>query len=174
MPNYAAMYQKNPHHLKKIRESIKDLSGILKPEDTLLDAGCCEGHLYDALNHPGKYTGIDIVDYHIAEAKKRHPDVDFRVGNILELTGKWEIVWCARVLMHLPDYEGNVRKLLGLANKKLIVSVPIGMESLETEESKFGTVEFRSYSAKRIGETNPEQIIKHPQYSTVIYDPRLS
>ena len=171
--NYAPLYQRNPEHLKKIRPNIGDLRDILKAEDSLLDAGCCEGHLYETLAHE-KYAGIDIFPPNITKAKLRHPDADFRVGDILNLKSRWDVVFCCRVLMHLPDYEQNIERLKNTAKRLLIVVVPIGQEHLEVENIKGASVEFRTYSEDRIRKTNPSSILKRHTYSTVIYDPRLS
>lgn len=171
MLDYKAMYQRRPNELDKIAPSIRDLKGILSPEDTLLDAGCCEGHLYEYLGHD-KYTGIDIVPENIAAAKERLPNVRFEVWNVLELKEVWDVVFCSRVLMHLPNYEENVEMLRKIAKKKLVVVIPQRGSYTSIETNKLGvrgTVMFRSFSGAELGPSNPEKVIKHEKFSTVIY-----
>lgn len=163
--NYPAMRQDNPHKLMKIEFNIRDLEEVLKPEDELLDAGCCEGHLYDRLEHK-KYTGVDIVPENIQAAKLRNPTVRYEVGNILELTEKWDVIFCCRVLMHLPNYLENVEKLRKIARRKLVVVIPMSGRYTDRDD-QHGGIQFRSYVPSEVGET--ERIIKRPKFSTVIY-----
>ena len=170
--DYRAMYQRNPHLPDKIAPCIQDLSLRLSPDDSLLDAGCCEGHLYDWLGHK-KYTGIDIVPENISAAKARHPEVRYEVGNILELTEVWDVVWCSRVLMHLPNFEENVEKLRRIARKKLYVLIPMRGSYTSIETNKLGvkgTVMFRSFSSQELEASNPAKVITHEKFSTVIYN----
>ena len=161
------MYQRSPHSTKKIQGNLDYLRSVLREGDSLLDAGCCEGHLYDNLGHEN-YTGVDAVQANIDVAKRRQPEADFRCANIFDLEGKWDIVFCCRVLMHLQDYAGNVEKLRRLTAHKLLVCVPIQHDTLEVEDSG---VEYRRYSRETIFATNPEAVFKHGQYSTVVYGP---
>lgn len=174
--DYEAMYQKNPHALRKMHLCIRDLLEFLDPNDSLLDAGCCEGHLYENLTH-SNYTGIDIVPRNIEAAKARLPGVRFEVGDILKLHEKgekWDIVFCSRVLMHLPNYEQNVESLRKIARKKLIVTIPMRGSFTDIEKhnvGKTGVVQFRSFSGEELKNPPPEKIIKHDFYSTVVYPP---
>lgn len=167
------MSQNNPARLIKIQKNIDDLRRLLGPEDSLLDAGCCEGHLYEHIGHK-KYTGIDFWQPNIEKAKSRAPGVRFETADILRLTEQWDVVFCCRVLMHLPNYEENIKALRRIAKRKLIVCVPIGQSYVSVELAKGGVVEFRSYSKAQIEATNPVSIIKHEPYSTVVYDSSLS
>jgi SAM-dependent methyltransferase len=54
---------------------------------SLLDVGCGYGALADIVDKNKlnvSYTGIDLVEEMIAEAIKRHPDKNFKIGDILE------------------------------------------------------------------------------------------
>ena len=168
-----AMSQRNPWHLKKIAANIADLQAVLREQDELLDAGCCEGHLYDRLGHE-RYTGIDILGANINEARTRRPGVRFEKGDIFALTEKWDVEFCSRYMLHLPDFEGAIKFLRGIAKRFLIVVIPIGDESCITETYKGKEVQFRTFSRECVLETRPLRVRMHNPYSTVIYDPRLS
>ena len=63
----------------RILSEIADLDG-----KAILDVGCGLGHFYDWLKAQGfrfSYTGIDIADRMLQEAKKAHPDARFLVGS---------------------------------------------------------------------------------------------
>ena len=168
--NYELMHQNKPHEFNKIDPNIDHLKAVLREDDELLDAGCCEGHLYGNLKH-SKYTGVDVVEKNILAARDRYHGVDFRVGDIFDLDGKWDVVFCCRVLMHLPDYEENVKKLRSLARRLLVVVVPVRNDSMIIETSG---VEFRTYSPETIQATGPIEVKIGIKYSTVMYGPRIS
>jgi SAM-dependent methyltransferase len=159
------MRQGNPHRFLKLSPNLADLREILRPEDSLLDAGCCEGHLYDELKHEN-YTGIDIVPEHISKAKSRNPSVRYEVGDILNLNETWDVVWCSRVLMHLPNYEKSVESLRKIARRKLIVLVPMWGRFTDIDKENGGIL-FRSFAKDELGGT--EKVISHPSFSTVMY-----
>lgn len=58
----------------------------LPPEATVLDVGCGYGDLYAYLaarGHTGRYIGLDIVPHMIEEARRRFPQAEFVVGDIV-------------------------------------------------------------------------------------------
>ena len=68
----------------------------------ILDVGCGFGHMLDYLKAWGiksHYTGIDICPEMIETAKKRHPEADFRLLNILtdSIEEKWDWVFSVGV-----------------------------------------------------------------------------
>ena len=170
MPGWrsTAMCQRNPHFLKKIYKNIEDLKDFLGPDDELLDVGCGQGHLSHHLKHP-KYSGIDLFPENIAEARSRH-DGKFEVGNLFDLKGQWDVIFCSRVLIHVPNFELAVKTLRSCARKYCLVTLPLGIDSCELE--KDGPY-FRTFSRATIDATGPIEVREHTQYSTVIYGPLL-
>jgi SAM-dependent methyltransferase len=171
MPGWksTAMFQSNPHFLKKIYKNIDDLKEFLKPDDELLDVGCGHGHLCPRLGHE-KYTGIDLFPENISEAKRLHPAGKFEVGDLFELKGQWDVVFCSRVLIHIPNFEQAVKTLRACAKKYCLVTLPIGGDVCDL--GRDGAY-FRTFSEATIGATNPIEIRAHDLYSTIIYGPLL-
>jgi SAM-dependent methyltransferase len=77
----------------KAKFDIGDLAGC-----KILDVGCGFGHMLDYLHAWGitaQYTGVDICPPFIEIAKKRHPEADFRLLDILNsnIKEKWDWVF---------------------------------------------------------------------------------
>ena len=167
-----AMGQIKPSKLIKISKNMDDLMEFLSPEDELLDAGCFKGHLYEALHHQ-RYTGIDLFYDNIKEARQNFPGVRFEQKDLFDLKGKWDVVFCCRVLMHIPRFRDAISILRRCARKKLIVVLPIGDDAMLLEDVEGGRVYFRTFSEGMIQDTGGTVRLRHP-YSTAIYDPLLS
>ncbi len=69
-------------------------------------------------------TALDIEPIYAAGAHDRFPDVDYRVGDVLDLEGQWDIVTCSHTLEHLTDPRPVMRKLLALARKQVVIAAP--------------------------------------------------
>jgi 2-polyprenyl-3-methyl-5-hydroxy-6-metoxy-1,4-benzoquinol methylase len=171
MPGWKSMnmFQRNPHFLKKIEHNIMHLQELLKPEDELLDVGCCQGHLYHYLKHP-KYTGIDLFPENIAEARNLHPAGKFEVMDLFDLKGSWDVVFCSRVLIHVPNFHKAVAILRAAARKHCIITLPISSDTCELE--KDGPY-FRTFSKQTVMGSGALEIKTSRPYSTVIYGPLL-
>lgn len=114
---------------------IDSLYDVKNP--TLLDAGCGYGGFLDYLrekNEPVRYTGIDVLDTMIQEARKRHPKEVFIRENILEYVPKepYDYVICNGVLTlkmgsTFPEmdafFKSVVKKLLGLCKVGMAFNV---------------------------------------------------
>lgn len=152
---------------KKIAKNLEHLREVLRPEDSLLDVGCYKGHLRPFLGHEN-YFGIDIFPEHIEEARRLHPDGKFECSDFRELKGKWDVVWCCRVLIHMPDFATNVEILKRLARRKLILVIPVGHKDTIDHEP---TVYFRTFARESVETTGPTEILMDTgRYATVIYD----
>lgn len=148
---------------------MDDIQRLIRPDDSLLDIGCYHGWLYDWLGHE-KYQGIELFAEHVAEAKKRHPEIDYQQGDLFDLKGRWDVIVASRVLMHIPDYERCVEILRGCARRLVVVVIPIGQDELKIEDHKGSRVYLRVYPKERILATKPMSIIKHEPYCTVVYE----
>ena len=166
------MCQFNPRRLSKIQDSIEELKKRLRKEDSLLDIGCGHGYLYTAIKHEN-YLGMDLFQENIDEARKLYQEVEFKCQDLFSLEGVWDIVWCSRVLIHNPDFEGAVAKLRSCARREVILVLHVGPEGScraeRTEDS--GTIYYRVFSEEQIKKQGPAEIIRHQNspYSTVIY-----
>ncbi len=73
-----------------------------KDRVSLLDVGCGYGALADVIKekHPNiLYTGVDVVEEMVMDAKTRHPLHQFIWGDILEVDiGKYDYVVCNGIL----------------------------------------------------------------------------
>jgi SAM-dependent methyltransferase len=83
----------------KMLEVIKDLA---QQPLSLLDVGCGYGALAEIIKKRRlnvNYVGIDVVTEMVSEAKKRHPDYNFKSGDILEMDmGSYDYVVCNGIL----------------------------------------------------------------------------
>ena len=166
------MGQSNPSHLGKIEKNIKDLKDVLKGDDTLLDAGCYWGDLFGYLKHP-KYHGIDIVQANIDEARRvylDHRGCTFERKDILELEGSWDVIFCSRVLMHIPPWEEAIKRMLACAKKYLVLVVPLGGYNCSVEMHGGEPVYFQRFSPSQFDGFGKCTLHKYHRYSTVIFE----
>lgn len=88
---------RNPHHAimvvddgtwKRIESRHRlILAEWIKPNDSILDAGCGYGRLLHLLptTWRGDYLGVDLSPDFIAKAQAEHPDCDFTVGELVNI-----------------------------------------------------------------------------------------
>lgn len=149
----------------KIDDCINELKKRLRPEDSLLDVGCFIGHLYGELGHEN-YTGADIFPENIEKAKQLRPGGNFICSDLHDLEGQWDVVWCSRVLIHNPDFQKAVRKLLSLAKRYLILVVAVNAND---KVEMHGSVYFRHFSEETLRSIGECEIIPGKRYATVVY-----
>lgn len=98
-------------HFSNTRKHIwKDLVFIINyitPEDKVLDLGCGNGRFYELVNkRTNSYTGIDISEKLIAEAKRKYPKATFKVADAAKLPfseNSFDKVLSIAVLHHIPS-----------------------------------------------------------------------
>lgn len=106
-------------------EQIKQLH----PE-SILDVGAGEGFTLEALRLrkiAKKLEGIEYMDEALTLAKKLHPEVHIKKGNIYELPYKansFDIIICTEVLEHLEEPDKALDELKRVTKKYIIISVP--------------------------------------------------
>lgn len=96
------------------------------------EIGCGEGHILGILaSNKFKVRGCDISNESLAIAKlesaKRNLDIPLEIKSIYDLNADQDAadtVICCEVLEHLTDPEEGLKKLVSIAKKDLIVSVP--------------------------------------------------
>lgn len=102
----------------------EDLAHLaLRPTDTVLDAGCGAGAITRTIARAvpqGHATGLDREDRYIAYAAHRLiaenlPNIDFLVGNVLELPfedARFDVVWSKHLLQWVRDREVAIREFV--------------------------------------------------------------
>src|SRR5690348_13013989 len=116
----AVLHKLNPVRLKYIRDQIDqhwqcDECGRNPLTDkTALDVGCGAGLLVEPLARLGaKVTGIDATPAVIAVAREHAAtmalDVDYRIGDVQELDGQFDLVTCMEVIEHVAEPAGFVK-----------------------------------------------------------------
>jgi SAM-dependent methyltransferase len=83
-----------------------------KPGMRLLDVACGTGLLAAAAAERGlKVTGVDFARSMVAEAKRKHKNVEFHVGDAETLAfdnGTFDVVTCLFGLLHLADPDAAI------------------------------------------------------------------
>lgn len=118
----AVLHKLNPVRLKYIRDQIdqhwqfdecgrKPLTGR-----AALDVGCGAGLLAEPLARLGaKVTGIDATPAVIAVAREHAAamavEIDYRVGDVQELEGQFDLVTCMEVIEHVAEPAAFVKAL---------------------------------------------------------------
>ncbi|MGH7182779.1 MAG: methyltransferase domain-containing protein, partial [Nitrospiraceae bacterium] len=86
---------------------------FLVPEGLrILEVGSSLGNLLAALN-PYRGVGVDLSEEMVSEATKRHPSLEFLVGDAetLELHETFDVIILADVIGHLLDVEAALTRL---------------------------------------------------------------
>jgi SAM-dependent methyltransferase len=124
---------------KYLWPEIFNLAEMVKDGDTVLDVGCGNGRLLNALKDKQiTYLGVDNSQELVRLAEEQFKTIEkkanhyFRVGNILDLGRlpqfNFDYVFCVAVLHHLPGENLQIDALRQLKNKvkddgKIILTV---------------------------------------------------
>lgn len=121
-------------HLRRIIARIMaDL-----PVETVLDVGCGEGSLIQALRagKPATYTGADFSESALRIARRRTPDAEFFRLDLTEgaLDRRFDLVLCTDVVEHIEDDTTAIANLARMTGKYLLVATMQGrMRAFETK-----------------------------------------
>jgi SAM-dependent methyltransferase len=100
------------HRWRTAENSCAYLLPHLRPDSTLLDVGCGPGSITaDLATRVGRAVGVDSSPEAVAAARADHPGVDFRVADLFDLDGRYDVVHAHQVLQHVQDPVGALRKL---------------------------------------------------------------
>lgn len=97
--------------------------------DSVLDAGCGEGHALDRLGPvlPPTVAGFDLNPAAVAHCRAQHPQIPVTVQDIFELPyadAAFDVVLCMEVLEHLADPVRALAELRRVCGGHLILTVP--------------------------------------------------
>lgn len=102
-------------------------------DDEIFDAGCGNGRLLDYLSNDfGQYLGFDQSEHLISLAQQRHPNYQFLVGDLSDLSilpsDRFSIIFCSAVISHLPGRRERRQLLksflrLSRSHGRLIINV---------------------------------------------------
>lgn len=97
---------------------------------SLLDAGCNRGLWLDYVTRRRgipRGMGIDISESRVQESRTRFPHLEFKAAYLEQLdlpAGSFEVVTCLEVLEHVPQWEEALNRLVTVAQKRVVVTVP--------------------------------------------------
>jgi len=107
---------------KEIWPEIKEYAEKIKDGNSVLDLGCGNGRLIEALRDKKiTYLGLDNSSALIKLAKINYPDKEFLVGDILSLENvsdnNFDFIFCLATLQHIPSRELRIKALEQMAVK---------------------------------------------------------
>ncbi len=108
--------------LKQFLSRLQPASGLR----TALDVGCGVGYFAAFLQQRGfQVTAIDGRQENLEEARRRHPQIDFRLGDVEELPatelGVFDLVLCFGLLYHLENPLRALRRLRAVTGRVLLI-----------------------------------------------------
>ena len=118
----AMLHKLNPVRLKYIRDQIDqhwqcdECGRTPLTGRTALDVGCGAGLLAEPLARLGAdVTGLDATPEVIAVAREHAAamglEIDYRLGDVQELQGQYDLITCVEVIEHVADAAAFVKAL---------------------------------------------------------------
>jgi ubiquinone/menaquinone biosynthesis C-methylase UbiE len=102
---FAESFSQTRNYLPEVTKSL--FEGRVKAGDHVLDNGCGNGRFYPFFKERGaNYVGIDNSERLVDIAKKKFPEANFNIGDVLELpfaSGEFDLVVSMAVLHHIPS-----------------------------------------------------------------------
>ena len=121
-------------------EGTDIFSSFLPKDSFVIDIGCAGGYKTEYLKQKGfSIEGIDFSEGMIYDAKKKFPNIDFKVFDVYDLDNldkTYDGIFCQAVLLHIP--KKNVFGILEKMKKRLKNS---GLLYIAVKEKKENGVE---------------------------------
>jgi ubiquinone/menaquinone biosynthesis C-methylase UbiE len=125
--------------MESSKAASRQLKGILKSGDSLLDVGCGAGHYLTSLRRAGfkdfSYTGVDSTQNYLDHARQAFvgdASVQFKYSDIfnIELPDQYaDVVMCNNVLLHLPSIAKPLSELCRVAKRFVLIRTLCGARS---------------------------------------------
>lgn len=136
--------------VKAVKNVLRDIKA-----KSVIDVGCGDGQWIPYL--PGEYWGIDISSKMVEVAKKKHPEKQFDVCSMEDLTEKfqigekWDVAFCHTVFLHIfeKDMDKAIKSLSKFAKKAIIVE-PENVETVNYQHGHDFKARFGDKIIKRI------------------------
>jgi SAM-dependent methyltransferase len=110
-------------------DEVSFLRFLVPPSRSVLELGCGTGRLLAALD-PARGVGVDISAAMVGEARRRHPELEFHVGDLEDesvlatLGAPFDYVLIVDTVGYLDDVQGALAKLHALCkpSTRLVVA----------------------------------------------------
>jgi SAM-dependent methyltransferase len=188
-PGLVSFYQSHRDHPDALYPSERRfLPWLARESRSVLDAGCAAGGFVSVWRHfkpEIEYVGVDVSAPLIAAARRRHPEVEFLLGDcaagIPRPAGSSETVEALGWLHWEPRYRAALAELWRLAGRRLFFDVRIveGGADLEGGRQRLdlgqpagahGTTPYICCSwprfAEMIGGLGPARVLVHGYWGT--------
>lgn len=113
------------------KDILTEIDQIKTHVKTMLDIGCGEGFITSKIsvqNTNFEITAIDAEESYIQYAKQHNQknNINFCVQNLesIDSSNKFDLVVMTEVLEHLPNPDAALKKIVLLASKYIIITVP--------------------------------------------------
>lgn len=145
----------------------------------ILDAGCGFGIFTKLMQKKlgvHDVRGFDFSGVAIAQARAKHPGVDFFTHNIYDsLDGEYDVITCTETIEHLTDPEAAVRNLTGSLSSKgvLVLTVPDGRIDHYKNHIHFWSPESWEIFVNKLGQgafNITVGMVQHPKAATLRYN----
>lgn len=116
--------------IRRFVSSLHDLFIEASPVSSVLEVGVGEGFISGYLSEkfPSiRFSGVDLAEADIAKLREKFPRVEAHVGSAYDvdkLPGGYDLVICAEVMEHLDEPARALDRMIALAPKRLLLSVP--------------------------------------------------
>jgi SAM-dependent methyltransferase len=113
------------------RSEQQFLKDLIVNNKSVIDVGCASGGMYQIvkkINSEISYSGVDIAKDLIAIAKKKYPEVDFRIGDGTGLpfeTNSYDAVISFGTTVHDQDYENLIKESYRISSKAFLFDMRI-------------------------------------------------
>ena len=139
---YARRIAGELHHKPLDRSLLDRFAARVRDRGPACDLGCGPGHVAAYLHARGvRMCGVDLSPQMLEQARRLHPDVEFREGDMTALDSPdaaWAGVIALYSLIHLPrpSVEPALREIRRVLQPSgvLLVGFHLGTETLHVEE----------------------------------------